>query len=268
MLRFPNCKINIGLSVVEKRDDGYHNIETVFYPVKIEDALEIVPAPNDTTRLFLSGAPIYGDPEKNLVMKAYRLMEEAFRLPPVHIYLHKIIPFGAGLGGGSSDATQAILILNDLFELHLSTETLHNLAGRLGADCPFFLENRPLLATGKGDLFEDTPINIDTYWLMLIKPPYSVNTKDAYEKMIPKKAAIPLKTAIQEPVDRWKDCIFNDFEKPVFERYPFVKRIKDVLYDNGALYASMSGSGSAVYGIFREQPFIQCPENCTVFIIH
>lgn len=267
MLSFPNCKINIGLSITEKRPDGYHNIETVFYPVALEDALEIVPAKTEQTTLRISGIPISGNPERNLVMRAYRLLERDFQLPPVDIYLHKKIPYGAGLGGGSSDATQTLLILNNLFELNLNNVQLKDYALQLGSDCPFFLENRPLFAGEKGDVFEEIPLKLDSYSLLLIKPPYPINTQEAYSKITPKKPQYPLREAVQAPIEQWKNMIFNDFEPYVFGKFPFVQRIKEVMYNNGALYAAMSGSGSAVYGIFKEAPTFQYPENYAGFLL-
>ncbi|MDR0363531.1 MAG: 4-(cytidine 5'-diphospho)-2-C-methyl-D-erythritol kinase [Bacteroidales bacterium] len=267
MIRFPNCKINIGLFVTEKRADSYHNIETIFYPVAIEDALEIVISQSKKTSLHISGIPIYGDSETNLVMRAYRLLETDFQLPPVDIYLHKKIPYGAGLGGGSSDATQTLLILNELFNLNLSQSQLLAYAIQIGADCPFFLKNRPLFAYEKGSLFKEIELNLDSYWLALIKPPYAINTQEAYSKINPKKLEYSLQEIVKQPIELWKEFVFNDFESFVFHKYPLIQRIKELMYHNGALYASMSGSGSAVYGIFKETPFFQYFADCIGFVL-
>ena len=264
MIHFPNCKINIGLSVVEKRPDGYHNIETVFYPLAVEDALEIIPSTDGQTKLHLSGGCIESD---NIVIKAYNLLVQHFQLPPLHFYLHKIIPVGAGLGGGSSDATCTLKMINDTFKLSLSKEQLHDFAEQLGADCPFFIDNVPVFATGKGDIFQQIELDLSQYEILLVKPLYTINTKEAYDNIVPQKAKFHLPEAIKQPISGWKNVIFNDFEDFAFKKHPEIKNIKETLYENGALYASMSGSGSAVYGIFHHIPQISFPENFITFQI-
>ena len=381
MIRFPNCKINIGLSVEEKRADGYHNIETVFYPLAVEDALEAVPSPDGQTGLYVSGncmtsvrhegnviaseakqsranavggvskvfftakcareaqganavipakAKIsqnksangeiagqarndgytrndsyafndgkrnishnlnsidsgllryarndgtshyslltthYPDASDNLVLKSYTLLSQHFPLPPVHFHLHKVIPTEAGLGGGSSDAACTLKMMDEMFQLSLSKEQLHDFAGQLGADCPFFIDNIPVFATGKGEVFQKIELDLSGYKILVIKPPCSVGTKEAYSNIVPKKVKYPLSEAIKRPVSEWKNLIFNDFETFAFAKHPEIKDIKDTLYEHGALYAAMSGSGSAVYGIFDRMPQISFPENYTIFQI-
>ena len=267
MIFFPNAKINIGLSVVEKRPDGYHNIETVFYPVAVEDALEILPSPDNQTRLHLSGMELHGKESDNLVIKAYNLLAQHFPLPPLHFYLHKVIPSGAGLGGGSSDAACTLKMLNDKLKLSLSIQQLHGFAAQLGADCPFFIENTPVFATGKGDIFQNIALDLSSYKMLVVKPPCSVETAEAYHHIVPKKASCVLSEAVKKPVSEWKNLIFNDFEDFAFKKHPEIQTIKTTLYEHGALYASMSGSGSAVYGIFDHIPTISFSDNYKTFQI-
>jgi 4-diphosphocytidyl-2-C-methyl-D-erythritol kinase len=250
MIIFPNAKINFGLNVVSRRADGYHNIETVFYPVPLCDALEIVPAANGETTFTQSGIQVDGDAENNLVMKAYRLLSRDFSLPPVDIYLRKQIPFGAGLGGGSADAAFMLKLLNDFADLGLSEDELENYASRLGADCSVFIRNKPVFAEGTGNIFSPTDLSLRGYTLVLIKPEIHISTKDAYAAICPHKPEHSIKDIIQMPVSEWKNLLVNDFEEGVFAREPAIGKIKQELYDAGAIYASMSGSGSSVYGIF------------------
>lgn len=252
MIAFPNAKINIGLNVVSRRADGYHNLETLFYPVKLADALEL--AGSDTTELTISGMAINGDINQNLVLKAFRLLKNDFELPPVKFHLHKIIPFGAGLGGGSSDAAFALKLLNDHFQLQLSLECLINYARQIGADCPFFIENRPVFATGIGDQFQPVHLRLDDFQVVIVKPPFEVSTPEAYKNIIPAKPSFHLKEIENVPVEQWKEFVVNDFEKTIFPLYPEIESIKKSLYEMGAVYASMSGSGSAVFALFRHLP--------------
>lgn len=249
MISFPPCKINLGLNVISKRSDGYHNLETCFFPVPLTDALEILPA--DTLSFNLSGNAIPGSAEDNLCLKAYRLLQKDFNLKPVEIFLHKVIPSGAGLGGGSSDGAHTLRLLNNVFKLNLPTEQLKAYALQLGSDCPFFIEDKPMLGTGRGEVLTEVAVNLHGKFLVLIKPDIHVSTADAYAGVTP---AAPL-TRIQdilekEPVSAWKNLLANDFESSVFTKYPQIAAIKEKLYANGALYASMSGSGSSVFGIF------------------
>lgn len=263
MIVFPNAKINLGLDVVERRPDGYHNLETVFYPIPLEDALEVVPfteaeqavATTDFT-LEVKGIEVAGSPEDNLVVKAYRLLAAEFPMPPVHIYMYKHIPSGAGLGGGSSDAAYMLKLLCNLFELPLTEDELEERAARLGADCAFFVRNRPTFATGIGNIFTPVSLSLKGYYLLLVKPDIFVSTRDAFALVEPKAPLQPLTRLTALPVEAWQEAgVKNDFEHSVFTRHPAIGDIKQRLYEMGALYASMSGSGSSVFGIFREPPF-------------
>lgn len=255
MIAFPNCKINIGLRVTENRSDGFHNIESVLFPIPWSDALEIIPAENTTGELEFktSGIRVFGAKDSNLCSKAYQLLAADFQLPAVKMHLHKIIPIGAGLGGGSSDSAHTLILLNKIFQLHLSDEKLESYAAKLGSDCPFFIRNRPVFTFGKGDEFENITLKLKDYFLVLIKPRMHINTAEAYSWINPQKQETSLKELIKLPVKQWKEAIENDFEKPVFERHPSIRNIKSRLYKLGAIYASMSGSGSTVYGIFEEE---------------
>lgn len=266
MIRFPNAKINLGLRIVSRRPDGYHNLETVFYPIQLQDALELVPTTDPTTSLTLSGIVIDGDSRDNLVMKAWRRLSERFDLPPVSIHLHKAIPFGAGLGGGSADAAFLLAMVRDYFHLPLSDEELDREAAALGADCPFFLHNKPLLAKGIGDEFEPVALSLKGYRLVLVKPAVAVPTAVAYSLVTPAEPDEPVSVTIARPVAEWRDRLVNDFEKSVFARFPEVGAIKESLYEAGAVYASMSGSGSSVFGLFdREVDLADCYRNCFVW---
>lgn len=251
MLTFPNAKINIGLNITEKRPDGYHNLETIFYPIELCDTLEFVQA--EEAKFSYSGLEIEGDSDNNLIMKAYRLLKEEFDLPAINIHLHKAIPMGAGLGGGSADAAFMLKMLNDEFNLGLSSIELQQRATKLGADCPFFIDNKPVLAKGIGNIFESTEVNLSGYHIVLIKPNVHVSTAEAYGGCKPQRWATPLEEAIKQPITEWKDCIFNDFEKTVFIAHPELAKIKEMLYEKGAIYAAMSGSGSTIYGIFDKE---------------
>jgi len=252
MIVFPNAKINIGLNVVSKREDGYHNLETIFFPVKLADAIEFAEA--EETTLTTSGIQIDGDPEQNLVLKAYRLLKADFNLPPLHFHLHKVIPFGAGLGGGSSDAAFTLKMLNEYFNLDLTQENLELYAAQIGADCPFFILNKPTFATGIGNKFHNIELNLADYEIVILKPDFFISTPEAYKNVIPRNPKFRLTEIIKTPVNDWKNLIVNDFEKSVIPKYPQIAELKQILYDLGAGFASMSGSGSAVYGIFRHLP--------------
>lgn len=259
MITFPNAKINLGLRITERRPDGYHNLETIFYPIHLEDALEVVPLKDNKQEydLKITGTPIDGTPEDNLVVRAYRLLKQDFDLPPIHIYMYKHIPLGAGLGGGSSDAAFMIKLLNEKFALGMTTRQMEAYASRLGADCAFFIQDRPVLATGIGNEFTPIDLSLKGMYIVLVKPSVSVSTREAYAGVTPQRPDVPLTTLIRRPIEEWRDCIANDFEPSVFRAYPEIAAIKDKLYDMGAVYASMSGSGSTVYGIFRESvPYI------------
>lgn len=254
MITYPNAKINIGLNITERRPDGYHNIESVFYPINLQDAVEIKTIegeePQGGYKLKVSGTILDGTPDDNLVVKAYNLLRKDFNFPAQKIHLYKHIPVGAGLGGGSSDAAAIIKMLNEKFALGLTSEQMQNYAVQIGADCPFFINNTPVFATGIGNIFTPIELSLHGKTIILVKPDIFVSTRDAYALVKPSPAAILLTEAIKQPISEWKPIITNDFEKSVFAKYPEIAAIKDKLYDMGALYASMSGSGSAVYGIF------------------
>jgi len=252
MITFPNAKINIGLNVVSKRDDGYHNLETIFYPVKLADALEL--ADSDELKFSSSGIEVDGNPENNLVFKAYKLLQKDFKLPPVKLHLHKIIPFGAGLGGGSSDAAFTLKMLDKYFNLKIPSTKLKNYAAQIGADCPFFIENKPVFATGIGDRFQPVNLDLSEFEILIVKPDISVSTPEAFKNIVPQKPSFNLKEIEKLPIEEWKHFVKNDFEKSVFKLYPEIEKLKNTLYEMGAAYASMSGSGSALFGIFREIP--------------
>ena len=248
MVYFPHCKINLGLHVVAKRDDGYHNIETCFYPVPRTDILEVIKA--NTFAFSTSGLPVAGLPEQNLCVKAYHLLANDFRLGSVKIHLHKILPMGAGVGGGSADAAFMLRALTSLFQLKLSHDQLKSYAVELGSDCAFFLQDQPMLADGRGEVLSTTPVSLKGKYLVLVKPDVHVATADAYAGVVPAKPVNNLQDVLQLPIASWREQLVNDFETSVFKKFPVIAELKKQLYDNGALYASMSGSGASVFGIF------------------
>ena len=255
MITFPNAKINLGLNIIEKRPDGYHNLETVFYPVPVEDALE-VNILNESTqkfRLHQAGLEIAGEAENNLVVKAYKLLDERFNLPPIDIHLFKHIPSGAGLGGGSSDAAYMLKLLNEKFNLKLSDKNLEEYAARLGADCAFFIRNAPTYAEGIGNIFSPISLSLKGYQIVLVKPDIFVSTRDAFAQIKSHRQEIPLKEVIKQPIEEWKERMVNDFEESVFPQFPAIKEIKEKLYEAGAIYAAMTGSGSSVFGLFKPE---------------
>lgn len=253
MLVFPNAKINLGLNITEKRPDGYHNLETIFYPIPVEDALEVnvLNEGNEKFRLHQAGLEIAGAAENNLVVKAYKLLDEKFDLPPVDIHLYKHIPSGAGLGGGSADAAFMLKLLNERFSLALSDGELEEYAAKLGADCAFFISNRPTYAEGIGNIFSPVSLSLIGYQIWLVKPDIFVSTRDAFAQIKPHRPAMFLKEIVKLPVEEWKGCMVNDFEESVFPQFPAIAEIKEEMYRQGAVYASMSGSGSSVYGLFK-----------------
>lgn len=259
MITYPNAKINIGLNIVSKRPDGYHNLETVFYPIPLCDtlSLETLSTTESDTAPYLfniEGTPVDCPPEKNLVIKAYRLLQSEYSLPAVQIQMRKDIPFGAGLGGGSSDAAFMLKMLNEHFSLGLTTERLEELAARLGADCAFFIQNRPTMAEGIGNIFTPVTLSLKGYTLVLVKPEIHISTQEAYAQVHPHEPEHRVYDAIRRPIETWKDTIVNDFEESLFPNHPELARIKQELYRQGAIYASMSGSGSSIYGIFPSVP--------------
>ncbi len=260
MIRYPNAKINLGLHVTEKRPDGFHNLETVFYPIGLSDILEVVTPNSENGRGELtfssSGIPIPG--EGNLCSKAFYLLKNDFhdRMNDVHCaaHLHKMVPIGAGLGGGSSDAAFTLTMLNDIYKLNLNTVQLEAYAARLGSDCPFFIKNKAVFASGRGEIFESISLDLSPFFIKLVIPAIHVSTPWAYSQIKPKQPAFDLRRLGEIPVEDWKNTVVNDFEAPVFAKHPELPAIKEELYNEGALYASMSGSGSAVFGIFSAMP--------------
>lgn len=252
MLTFPNCKINIGLQITEKRPDGFHNLQSCFYPVGWQDVLEVIPA--ETFQFTSSGLPIPGDPAHNLCVRAYNLLKTDYALPPVHLHLHKTVPIGAGLGGGSADAAFTIRLLNERFNLHLPTEQMEDYARKLGSDCAFFIRNQPKYCLGKGDVFESIDVDLSGFEVLLVYPNLAISTAEAYAGVRPRQPKVPLRDLLQLPLGQWKEAVHNDFEDSLFPAYPVLPDLKQQLYDLGALYASMSGSGSTLYGIFTGLP--------------
>ena len=268
MVLFPNCKINLGLNVIRKRTDGYHDLETVFYPIALKDALEVIRS--EQFHFQLTGLPVNGTTENNLCVKAYLLLKADFpHLPPVSIHLHKAIPMGAGLGGGSADGAFMLTMLNKKFQLNLSEEKLISYALRLGSDCPFFIINKPCFATGRGEKLSPIQLDLSTYQIVLVNPQIHVSTKDAFSKLTPAMPAKSIEAIIQQPIITWKDELQNNFEASVFELYPAIKEVKKRLYNAGAVYAAMSGSGSTVFGIFEagSKTELSFPEHYKCFTI-
>ena len=252
MLIFPNAKINIGLNIINRRPDGYHNLETIFYPVMIKDALEVVVA--DKLSFESSGLEIPGRVEENLCIKGYHMVRKDFDLPPVKIHLHKHIPIGAGLGGGSADAAFFIRLLNQKFDLGMPDGQMLGYARQLGADCAFFIQNKPVFAFDRGDEFEPIKLDLSNYKIVVVMPPVHVSTSEAYGGVKPAPVEQSLMELIDEPVAEWKNFVKNDFEVSVFKNHPIIRGVKAALYEAGAVYASMSGSGASVFGIFDSTP--------------
>jgi 4-diphosphocytidyl-2-C-methyl-D-erythritol kinase len=249
VLVFPNCKINLGLRITEKRSDGFHNLQSCFYPVRWSDALEVISS--DTFAFTSSGLPIPGELSKNLCVRAYDLLKADFDLPPVQMHLHKLVPIGAGLGGGSADAAFTLTLLNQRFTLGLSNSQVEAYARRLGSDCAFFVQNRPLYCLEKGDVFTEINLDLSGYYIVLVYPNLAISTAEAYAAVRPRKPDSSLYDQLQNSIETWRTTIHNDFEDSLFPMYPLLAQIKQQLYDAGAVYASMSGSGSTVYGILN-----------------
>lgn len=278
MVLFPNCKINIGLNVTSKRSDGYHDIATIFYPLNWCDAVETIPLSTGTqpasdtahVKFTCTGLQVPGATGDNICLKAYQLLKKDFSiLPPVAMHLHKSIPTGAGLGGGSSDGAFTLLLLNKKFRLNLSTEQLIRYALQLGSDCPFFIINRPCYATGRGEETVLLPLDLSAYSFLIVYPGIHISTAWAFSQILPALPSRAVTNIVQQPVETWKDELTNDFELPVFRAHPPIEEIKKTLYANGALYASLTGSGSAVYGIFGKNkvPELKWDKNHTQKII-
>ena len=254
MIVFPNAKINLGLNIVSKREDGYHNIESVFYPIPLFDILEVIPSENKGKEFDLEVIDLPNDGKQNLVEKAYRALSAKYEIPPIEVILKKCIPFAAGLGGGSADAAYMLKILSEMFIDGISNNELHEIGKSIGADVPFFIKNRPVFAEGIGTEFSDIDLSLKGYYIVLIKPDIAISTAEAYSGVKPTTPDYDLRETLKLPINKWKNVVKNDFEKSLFPKYPRLKAIKDRLYDAGAEYASMSGSGSSIFGIFKESP--------------
>jgi 4-diphosphocytidyl-2-C-methyl-D-erythritol kinase len=261
MVVFPNAKINLGLRVKSKRSDGYHELDTVFYPVNICDILEVVSLQASTTQsdedvvFSHSGLNIPGNQSSNLCLKAYHLLKKEFPdIPPVQMHLHKKIPMGAGMGGGSADGAFTIRLLNDKFRLGMTDETMQAYAIQLGSDCPFFICNKPVSATGRGEIMEPVSCDLSSWDILIVNPGIHVGTAEAFRQIRLSPDAPSCKDIIQLPVEEWQNHLVNDFEQTVFTLYPALERLKSMLYETGASYASMTGSGSTVYGLFKTLP--------------
>lgn len=267
MISFPNAKINIGLNVLEKREDGYHTIESIFYPINWCDAIEALTVKgNGEIKINLLGTPIQGPLENNLCYKAFQLLNEKYTLPSVNLWLLKNIPMGAGLGGGSADAAFFLSQLNKLFALNLSIDELQTYATQIGSDCTFFIQNKPAFVNETGNIIHPIAFDLSKYYISVVYPSIHIETKNAYSLITPHKKPYSLKQAILSPIGDWKELIVNDFEEPLFKKYPQLSEIKNTLYKNGALYASMTGSGSAIYGIFDKKPYLSnLPATCKIW---
>lgn len=265
MVHFPNCKINLGLNIIRKRADGFHDLETVFYPVSLRDALETLPSPteNNTSSIHFtaSGLPVAGSTDSNLCVKAYHLLLQDFpAIGSVRMHLHKAIPMGAGLGGGSADGAFALKALNQVFHLQLSQEQLIAYALRLGSDCPFFIINTPCFATGRGEVMQPVTVDLKGYTLVIINPGIHVNTGQAFSLITPQQPAVSALDIIHQPVSTWRNALTNDFEAPVMQLYPGIAHIKNMLYEHGAVYAGMTGTGSTLFALFQTQvPHLSIP---------
>lgn len=255
MVSFPPCKINLGLRIIRKRSDGYHDLETCFLQIGWTDILEIVIS--DTFSFSSSGLLVSGSVADNLCVKAYELLRKDFALKPVSIHLHKVIPMGAGLGGGSSDAAHALNILNHIFNLHLSAEKLAEYAAQLGSDCSFFLHQQPMIGTGRGEVLHPVALNTQGLYVAIVKPSVHVSTAEAYQGVVPGSQKESIESVLALPVSQWRNKLINDFELSVMKQHPIIAEVKENLYRLGALYAAMSGSGSAVFGIFNKVPNAQ-----------
>ncbi|MFK7953258.1 MAG: 4-(cytidine 5'-diphospho)-2-C-methyl-D-erythritol kinase [Ekhidna sp.] len=249
MITFPNAKINLGLSILSKREDGFHDIESCFYPIDLKDVLEI----NKSSQFSFHshGLDIPGDSQSNLCIKAYQLIHSDFNIPPVEINLLKKIPMGAGLGGGSADGAFTLKMLNDLFELNMSSQQLEEYALQLGSDCPFFIQNKPSIATGRGEILSELELDLSSYRIEIINPNIHISTKEAYAGVSPNTPSTSISKILSKPVSEWSNYLINDFENSVFPNHPKIENVKKEMYQRGAAYASMTGSGSTVFGIFK-----------------
>lgn len=255
MINYSPCKINIGLNITSKRPDNYHNIESIFYPIPLFDIIEIGKRLDSKFNFSQSGTIINGEISDNLLYKAWKIIDDKYIIGGINIHIHKQIPFQAGLGGGSSNASTLLKMLNSYYELNISIEELQKLASKIGSDCPFFIENKPVFAYNIGTDFKDINLDLSSYHIAIIKAPVAVSTQEAYAGITPMKSEIDLSNIDKIPISEWKSKINNSFESPIFTKLPILAEIKEKLYSHGAIYASMSGSGSAVYGIFENNDF-------------
>jgi 4-diphosphocytidyl-2-C-methyl-D-erythritol kinase len=259
MIAFPNCKINLGLSIVAKRPDGFHELETIFYPVALKDMVEVIHSndPSTPIQFTSTGLEVPGNLDQNLCVKAFELLKKDFpTLPNVKIHLHKHIPMGAGLGGGSSDATAVLILLNEQFKLELSNSNLIDYAAQLGSDCPFFVYNQACHATGRGEILQPFSCDLSNYKMVLIHPGIHVSTAWAFNQLTPCIKEKSIAEIVAQPIENWKGQLINDFENPIIQAYPTIGEIKNTLYQQGAIYASMSGSGSSLFGIFPKEQIL------------
>jgi 4-diphosphocytidyl-2-C-methyl-D-erythritol kinase len=256
MIVFPNCKINLGLNILRKRADSFHDLETVFIPVDLRDAMEIIPA-SGKTNITVTGMTA-GNPETNLCLKAYLLLKKDYpQLPEINIHLHKAIPIGAGLGGGSADAAFMLRLLKQEFNLDIPGDNMFDYASQLGSDCSFFLLNKPCHASGRGEILDPIDISLSEYKICLVNPGIHVSTAESFKKIKPAIPSKKIRNIIAQPIETWKEELSNDFEHYVFERYPLIQKIKNDLYKAGAVYAAMSGSGSTIFGLFKKEAAIK-----------
>ncbi len=274
MVSFPNCKINLGLNIIRKRNDGYHDLETIFYPVQLTDALEIicqpstVDSPQPTVNFSSTGLPIHGSESDNLCVKAYYLLQQDFPdLPAITMHLHKVIPMGAGLGGGSADGAFALSLLNDKFQLQLTQAQLIAYALLLGSDCPFFIVNKPCFATSRGEIMQPIDLDLSAYQLVIVNPKIHISTGWAFSNIIPQATKKSIQTIIKQPIESWKNELVNDFQMPAIQAYPAIVEAINILYQQGAVYSAMTGSGSTVFGLFTKGviPKLSFPEHYFVF---
>jgi 4-diphosphocytidyl-2-C-methyl-D-erythritol kinase len=253
VVAFPNCKINLGLNIIRKREDGFHDIESVFYPLPLTDAIEVIKA-KEGLQFTATGLPVNGTQEENLCIRAYRLLQKNIPdLPGIDMHLHKVIPMGAGLGGGSANAAFMLKLLNDKFHLQLSIEKLLDYSLQLGSDCPFFIVNKPAIATGRGEFLQTIPLDLSDYSFLLYHPGIHINTSWAFSQLGTPVKRKPMQETISRPIEAWKHELVNDFEEPVCNHHPILRTVKEKLYEAGAIYASMTGSGSSYYGIFPKE---------------
>jgi 4-diphosphocytidyl-2-C-methyl-D-erythritol kinase len=251
---FSNCKINLGLSVLRKRADGFHDLETVFYPIPFHDIIEVIRTEQPPMQFSSSGIPVDVAPEQNLCMKAYQLLSRSFDLPPLQLHLHKSIPSGAGLGGGSANAAFTLKLLNAKLNLGLNTDQLLAMALQLGSDCPFFIVNRPCFATGRGELFEPVDLErLKQYKIAIVNPGIHISTAWAFSNLKIKNRSASIKEVINQPIETWRQQLVNDFEEVAFAAHPALRDIRNKMYEQGAAYAAMSGSGSGMYGLFENK---------------